>query len=86
MAQLSKLFLDQQELSLLGRYSVRIDRTIVVEPFKPLTEDTCQRILNSQMLINRIGIQGAESMDSVEYEGPYSCKRVFGVLVFSRVS
>ena len=86
MAQLSKLFLDHQELSLLGRYSVRIDRTIVVEPFKPLTEDTCQRILNSQLLFDRIGIQGPESMDSVEYDGPYACKRVFGVLVFSRVS
>lgn len=86
MSQLSKLFVDHHEFSILGRYSVRIDRTIVVEPVKPLTEDAYSRLVNDHPFINRIGIQPTDSNQSLEYEGPYACKRVFGVLVFNRVS
>ncbi|ASF40450.1 hypothetical protein SAMN05216353_10565 [Halobacillus alkaliphilus] len=82
MAQLSKLYLDREELHILGRYCVRIDRTIVVEPSRQLTEDTFQRIMVSKPTISKISIQNEDVVPLIEYDGPYTFERVYGVLVF----
>ncbi|MBH0230864.1 hypothetical protein [Halobacillus yeomjeoni] len=86
MAQLSRLFLDMEELSVFGRYSVRIDQTIVIEPKRQLTETTFRRIQETKPVIHHISIKDAEVKPFLEFKGPYRFKKVNGVLVFERVA
>lgn len=86
MAQLTKLLLDQDELPIFGRYSVRIDKTIVVEPLRHLTEDTFKRILKSKPIVNTIGIETTDVPSTLTFEGPYLFKRVNGILIFNRTA
>lgn len=85
MPHLTKLLLEQNEWSLPGRYSVRIDRTIVIEPLRQLTEDTFKHMLNVQT-IHSIGILNSEAPSIEKYEGPFSFQRVNGILIFKPVS
>ncbi|MGI8315493.1 hypothetical protein [Halobacillus mangrovi] len=84
MAQITRLFLDQDELSIFGRYSVRLDQTIVIEPVRQLTETTFKRIMDTKPTISKIRIKNPDVKPFLEYPGPYTFKRVHGVLVFTR--
>ncbi|WP_226580652.1 hypothetical protein [Halobacillus litoralis] len=79
--------MDETELPISGRYSVRIDKTIVVEPLRHLTEDTFRRILHERSMIQCIGIQTTEAdvPELLKYDGPYSSERVNGILIFKRM-
>ena len=80
--RLTKLILDQKELSITARYSVRIDQTIVVEPLKQITEDTFKRILTSKSIIQSVGIHSPERSSLLKFEGPYIFERLNGILIF----
>ncbi|WP_075035355.1 hypothetical protein [Halobacillus dabanensis] len=86
MPHLTKLLLEQNEWSLPGRYSVRIDRTIVIEPLRQLTEDTFKQMLNVHATIHSIGIKNSEVPSIEKYDGPFSFQRVNGILIFKPVS
>ncbi|MYL20929.1 hypothetical protein GLW04_13580 [Halobacillus litoralis] len=86
LVHVTKLLLDQTELPVSGRCSVRIDKTIVVEPFRHLTEDTFRRILKEKALIQRIRLESEEEGFPQEYEGPYTSKRTNGILIFTRTA
>ncbi|CDQ19193.1 hypothetical protein SAMN05192559_101154 [Halobacillus karajensis] len=86
MPQLTKLLLEHKELSLSARYSVRIDRTIVIEPLRQLTEDTFKRVLDNLESIHTIGIENAEDSSVEKYVGPFHFSRVNGILIFKPAS
>ncbi|MGP4061247.1 hypothetical protein [Halobacillus sp. H74] len=83
---MEKLVLDDEELSILARYSVRVDQTIVVEPLKRLTEDTVNRILENNSTVKKVGIQASDLSSPLTFEGPYMFKRVNGILIFNRTA
>ncbi|MGV2621465.1 hypothetical protein QRD89_14575 [Halobacillus sp. ACCC02827] len=83
---MTKLLLDQDELSITGRYSVRIDKTIVIEPLRHLTEDTFRNLLRSKAIVKRIGIRRQEDESFLTFDGPYSFRRVNGILIFQRTA
>lgn len=85
MAQLTRLFLDQEELALFGRYSVRIDRTIVVEPVRQLTETTFKRLMDSRPVVHKVTIENPDIKPYIEYNGPYQFKKNHGLLIFSPI-
>lgn len=81
--QLTKLILDQKELSITARYSVRIDQTIVVEPLKQITEDTIRRILKTHSIIQSIRIHRPDLPSLEKFEGPYIFECFNGILIFT---
>ncbi|RDY71545.1 hypothetical protein DXT76_05880 [Halobacillus trueperi] len=82
MPQLTKLLLEHKELTLSARYSVRIDRTIVIEPLRQLTEDTFRNVLNQKKSVHKIAIENADSAAIEKYEGPFRFCRMNGILIF----
>ncbi|WLR49238.1 hypothetical protein LC065_08850 [Halobacillus litoralis] len=81
MPQLTKLLLEHKELTLRARYSVRIDRTIVIEPLRQLTEDTFRNVLNKKS-VHKIAIMNADNASIEKYEGPFRFCRMNGILIF----
>lgn len=79
---LTKIILDRLEFSIQARYSVRIDKTIVVEPLIRITEDTFNRFLHDKPVIHSISIHNPDSPSLLTYRGPYKFERLNGLLVF----
>lgn len=79
---LTKIILDRLEFSIRARYSVRIDKTIVVEPLIRITEDTFNRFLQDKPIIHCISIHNPEFPSLLTYEGPYKFERLNGLLIF----
>ncbi|WP_406944721.1 hypothetical protein ACJA3J_17335 [Halobacillus sp. SY10] len=85
MPQLTKLLLEHTELVLSARYSVRIDRTIVIEPLRQLTEDTFRNVLDNKGSVHTIGIENADGTSIEKYDGPFQFCRMNGILIFKPV-
>lgn len=83
---LTKIILDHLEFSIKARYSVRIDKTIVVEPLIRITEDTFNRFFYDKPVIDCISIHNPDSPSLLTYEGPYKFERMNGLLIFTLCS
>ncbi|UOQ45630.1 hypothetical protein MUN89_06755 [Halobacillus salinarum] len=77
--------MDDWQLNVEGHVSVRIDKTIVIEPIRQMTEDSLKRFIRYQTLIQKVIINTKETMAPIELFGPYQLKRSFGILVLKRI-
>ncbi|MCP3026509.1 hypothetical protein [Halobacillus sp. A5] len=80
---IKELYFGKKKLKISGRFSVRIDDTIVIEPYKA-PEAKINQYIGENKRADKVAVKSYYGVPPRELNGPYFMKRMHGLLVLGK--
>ncbi|MCP3031912.1 hypothetical protein LF817_11205 [Halobacillus sp. A1] len=80
---IKELYFGKKKLKIHGRYSVRIDNTIVIEP-SDAPEEQIDQYIGEQKKADKVSVKSYYGVPPRELPGPYVMKKSLGLLILGK--